>query len=210
MHSEACSRVSAWAAESCGRVLAFRFVILQNAREGSDLASHRGAAGASGSAHVAVALACVLGVAAVAVAPWMRSQDGAAAPWLYLFFDQICHQKADRSFHLWGHPFAVCHRCSGLYLGFLIGFCMQFVALEPRRWLLARPRVVALLIAPLFIDAVVVPLFASNIPASRFGTGLIAAIPLGILAWEAVAQISGSDKGATGEQVANLSESSAG
>jgi|GEM_PF-285350 len=38
-----------------------------------------------------------------------------------LFFAPICHQSAERSFHLMNHPFAVCARCTGIYGGFLAG-----------------------------------------------------------------------------------------
>ena len=48
-----------------------------------------------------------------------------------LFFSPVCHQAADRSFHLYGHPMAVCSRCTGIYGGFLLG-----VILYPllRKW----------------------------------------------------------------------------
>jgi uncharacterized membrane protein len=37
---------------------------------------------------------------------------------IYQAFSYICHQIPERSFHLAGHPFAVCSRCTGLYAGF--------------------------------------------------------------------------------------------
>ncbi len=43
------------------------------------------------------------------------------AGFIFLFFSPICHQNPDRSFHLMGHPLAVCSRCSGIYIGFLLG-----------------------------------------------------------------------------------------
>ena len=33
----------------------------------------------------------------------------------------ICHQRPDRSFRLWGVQMPVCARCSGLYLGAVVG-----------------------------------------------------------------------------------------
>ena len=38
-----------------------------------------------------------------------------------LFFSPVCHQAAERSLHLLGHPFAVCVRCASIYVGFLLG-----------------------------------------------------------------------------------------
>ena len=37
-----------------------------------------------------------------------------------LFFSSICHQAAERSFHFFGHPMAVCIRCASNYGGFLL------------------------------------------------------------------------------------------
>ncbi|HHQ45043.1 MAG TPA: DUF2085 domain-containing protein [Candidatus Altiarchaeales archaeon] len=39
----------------------------------------------------------------------------------YLVFSGYCHQLDYRSLHLWGVKLAVCARCTGVYLGFLIG-----------------------------------------------------------------------------------------
>jgi uncharacterized membrane protein len=39
---------------------------------------------------------------------------------IYQAFSYLCHQIPERSFHLAGHPFAVCSRCTGLYAGFAL------------------------------------------------------------------------------------------
>jgi uncharacterized membrane protein len=44
----------------------------------------------------------------------------AFAATLYKAFSLVCHQIPERSFHLAGHQFAVCSRCTGLYTGFAI------------------------------------------------------------------------------------------
>lgn len=44
-----------------------------------------------------------------------------ASAMITLFFSPICHQAANRSFQIYGHPLAVCARCTGIYGGFLIG-----------------------------------------------------------------------------------------
>jgi uncharacterized membrane protein len=36
-------------------------------------------------------------------------------------FGHVCHQIPSRAFHLAGHPFAVCARCTGIYFGFAAG-----------------------------------------------------------------------------------------
>ena len=37
---------------------------------------------------------------------------------IYQAFSYLCHQIPERSFHLAGHPLAVCSRCTGLYASF--------------------------------------------------------------------------------------------
>lgn len=41
-----------------------------------------------------------------------------------IFFNPICHQTIERSFQINGHPLAVCSRCTGIYLGFLMGIIL--------------------------------------------------------------------------------------
>jgi len=44
-----------------------------------------------------------------------------AAFFTYLPFSFICHQMPERSFAILQNPLAVCHRCSGIYLGLFLG-----------------------------------------------------------------------------------------
>lgn len=44
---------------------------------------------------------------------------------LYLSFSTICHQIPDRSFFILGYSFPVCERCSGIYLGLLLGSLVE-------------------------------------------------------------------------------------
>lgn len=39
---------------------------------------------------------------------------------IYYAFGYLCHQIPERSFHIAGHKFAVCSRCTGLYAGFAL------------------------------------------------------------------------------------------
>lgn len=59
--------------------------------------------------------------AAVVGAPFFAAASQAkSASFLYLSFSTICHQDSERSFHLFGNPLAVCHRCSGIYFGLFL------------------------------------------------------------------------------------------
>jgi uncharacterized membrane protein len=71
---------------------------------------------------------------------------------IYQTFSFVCHQLPERSFHLEGHKFAVCSRCTGLYSGFTLATLCYPLARSLRRtdtpsrlWLL-------LAVVPLVID----------------------------------------------------------
>lgn len=68
-------------------------------------------------------LLALLWVLVIVVAPLLLSAGitSVSNP-IYKFCSYICHQMADRSLHLAGHPFAVCSRCFGVYAGILLGF----------------------------------------------------------------------------------------
>ena len=141
----------------------------------------------------AAALLGALGWLALTVlAPWGRAHGASWAPWVYLFFDPICHQSAERSFHLLGEPLAVCHRCFGLYLGFVLGWVVHCVWRAPSELVARRPRLVVWCALPLLLDALVLPLFWSNSPLSRVLTGVLAAMPLSALVWIGLRQLTES------------------
>jgi uncharacterized membrane protein len=54
-----------------------------------------------------------------------------AAGLLYLFGSRICHQIAERSFHLDGAQLPVCARCVGIYAGAAVG-ALVYVGRVPR------------------------------------------------------------------------------
>jgi uncharacterized membrane protein len=65
---------------------------------------------------IALALVGLIIGAALAQA----SGHPAFAATTYKAFSFVCHQIPERSFHLAGHQFAVCSRCTGLYTGFAV------------------------------------------------------------------------------------------
>jgi uncharacterized membrane protein len=67
---------------------------------------------------VVVAIALLI-VGLIISAPLTQALGfSALAAGLYKTFSFLCHQLPERSFHLAGHQFAVCSRCTGLYAGF--------------------------------------------------------------------------------------------
>jgi uncharacterized membrane protein len=89
-------------------------------------------------------LASLAGMAAILVPPFaLACGHPMAAALGYFFFSPICHQLPDRAWHLWGHPLALCARCTGLLLGVTLGTAWGFFlrrngrpAVPGRRWLL--------------------------------------------------------------------------
>ena len=98
-----------------------------------------------------VALWCSL----ILAAPLLQMYWGNTSPFalvIYRFFSRICHQLDDRSFHLGGHAWAVCIRCSAIYFSFFLGLCLfpAFKQLNDR----TIPPIVSLVAAsaPMLVD----------------------------------------------------------
>ena len=104
-------------------------------------------------------------------------------------FSLICHQDPARSFALFGHPWAICHRCSGIYFGLFLfsAFPLGWSAVmdvpgHRRAWVVATT-------TPLLLDALL-PLAGlwGNTPASRLVTGMIFGFMLSSLLTTALAE----------------------
>lgn len=140
----------------------------------------------------AIALAIVgLWVLAIVLAPMARSggMTAVATP-LYIFFSAICHQIAERSFHIHGEQFAVCSRCFGVYFGLAAGFViyplirrMDNIEPLPRIWLF-------LSLIPIGIDWSLGMLkIWENTHLSRFTTGLILGVACAVFIIPALVEI---------------------
>ncbi len=116
--------------------------------------------------------------------------DRLAAAFLYALFSPVCHQNPSRSFAVSGHPWAVCHRCSGIYLGL---FLASMIPLELGNVLSSswrRSLWVLCGVTPLLLDVFLqfTGLWA-NTPLSRFLTGLLFGVTLSSLTIPAVAEL---------------------
>ena len=90
---------------------------------------------------------CSLAIAAPIL---LSNSSNTAASFIYLLFSRICHQIPERSFQLFGHPMAVCHRCLGIYIGLFLGSLIKnrFFHRSPqirRVWIMAA-------VAPMLLD----------------------------------------------------------
>ena len=89
-----------------------------------------------------------LGLAALA--PVLLAEGyGTLATVVYAIFRPFCHQRPDRSFHVFGEKMACCERCAAIYGGLLL-FGVAYVGLRGLRPL-AWPGV-ALCSVPILID----------------------------------------------------------
>jgi len=91
-------------------------------------------------------------LAAILLAPVLRSRSSEAAPFLYALFSPICHQIPGRSFFLRGFPMAVCGRCLGIYTGFLAGLVLYPFVRGFRRIALPPVKLFVLVSLPAVVD----------------------------------------------------------
>lgn len=113
-------------------------------------------------------------IAAIFLAPYLRSRSSGAASFLYAIFAPVCHQIPSRCFYFHGFPLAVCGRCLGIYAGFFGGLAAYPFVRGFARIALPPVRLFVLLSLPVGID------FAGGFAGAwtspigvRFGTGFV-------------------------------------
>lgn len=135
---------------------------------------------------IAFALTSVLFVGAT-IPPFLGDTFRA---FLMAAFSGVCHQMADRSFHINGHSLAVCHRCYGMYAGMWLAsivtaFQVYRMRISSR---MSRILIVGALLPPgidWFGD--VVGLWTNSMP-SRVITGAIFGLVAGLLLTRAMVE----------------------
>ena len=126
--------------------------------------------------YAALLVGALVWLSLIWAAPWLAARHHyTSALLIYGSFSSICHQLPERSFHLLGFPLAVCARCTGIYIGALIGLLLypsvrrlEDETMPARWWLVAA-------VVPMLVD------FAGNAAGlfintfwSRTATGLMA------------------------------------
>ena len=91
-------------------------------------------------------------LAAIILAPWLRSRSSGLSPYLYACFSPLCHQVPGRSFELFGFPLAVCARCLGIYVGFFGGMVLYPIRREFAGVRLPRTAFLLAVSAPIVFD----------------------------------------------------------
>lgn len=114
-------------------------------------------------------------VALIIGAPLLQSSGHPAFAFtIYKGFSYVCHQIPERSFHLGGHQFAVCSRCTGLYSGFAVAALIYPLARSLKRTDAPRRLWLILSAVPLAIDFSLTYFgIWPNTHATRFATGAL-------------------------------------
>jgi uncharacterized membrane protein len=113
-------------------------------------------------------------VGLIVSAPLLQSSHPAFAASIYKTFSFVCHQIPERSFHLAGHQFGVCSRCTGLYVGFAVAALIYPLARSLQRTDTPSRRWLMLATLPLVIDfALGYFSIWENTHLSRFLTGAL-------------------------------------
>lgn len=96
-------------------------------------------------------------------------------------FDLACHQIPVRSFQIGGIPFALCHRCTGVVAGLVIGSLAVAAFRDADSAFVRRARVILVLsILPMLIDWGLDALgLGASLPFVRVFTGLVFGVAAG-------------------------------
>ena len=130
-----------------------------------------------------IALAACAWLALLTLAPLVPAPLAAA---LYAVGAQICHQRPDRSFHLFAAQLPVCGRCLGLYAGAACGSMVALAASVRAR--IASWSLRALLIAASIPTALTLVAEWSGVWGGSNAVRAAAALPLGCAVALVVAQ----------------------
>ncbi len=140
------------------------------------------------------AIASVVWAAALPGAAYAATRVHAAAPThafallVYGIGTIVCHQRPDRSFHLWGARLPVCARCTGVYVGAAIVAAVAVVqafrrgddgAAGPTRGTIETTRA-RIVLAALPTAATLVFEWTTGIAPSN-GVRFVAGLPLGVV-----------------------------
>ncbi len=136
----------------------------------STRASRRAIAVWAGTSAIALA---ILGL--IVLAPLAQAYGHPAISFtIYKIFSFLCHQIPERSFHLAGHQFGVCSRCTGLYAGFAVAALVYPLARSLQRTDTPSRLWLVLATLPLIIDfALGYFSIWENTHLSRFLTGAL-------------------------------------
>ena len=101
------------------------------------------------SAYLIITSMAALWCAGFMLAP-VLDPAGTSGP-VHRFYHPVCHQMPERSVHWEGGTWAVCHRCSAIYLGFF-GALIAAAAAAPLRRRPISLYIIVPLLVPMLLD----------------------------------------------------------
>jgi uncharacterized membrane protein len=139
---------------------------------------------------VVTAASSLLWLGGILLAPYLASRSSPWADLAYFFYRPVCHQIADRSLVGFGQPLAVCARCTGIYLGFLVGLGIYPFIRGWRRPALPSGRLFWLVSVPIGLDTAAhfLGLWDTSNTA-RLATGILWGIILPFYAMSGIADL---------------------
>lgn len=99
------------------------------------------------------------------------------------FFDYffICHKKPERSFFYRGKQFPICSRCTGIFIGYIIGIIIIILSFL-FNYQIPKPQYLFILITPMAIDGTMQFLTSyESTNIKRLITGILSGIAMMIL-----------------------------
>lgn len=129
-----------------------------------------------------VALAGTAGFFAAALVPGVVG--GPSSELLHHAFGSVCHQLPERSVHLGAGPIALCHRCTGMLAGLLLGIALPGLVRVPLAVFRSgsQGRLLLLALIPTAVDwALGASGLWANTPGSRVATGLLFGSVAGVI-----------------------------
>jgi uncharacterized membrane protein len=133
------------------------------------------------SAALLFAMALVVWCLGFSVAPVFETLAFGESPTDALYAS-VCHQNPERSFDWFGVSWGVCHRCSAIYLSFMLTALILIGRNKTQRSTLPTPRIIAALLAPVVLDALtdLLGLRDADI-VSRIVTGTLSGVVLALV-----------------------------
>jgi uncharacterized membrane protein len=122
-----------------------------------------------------LALTAVAWLALLILAPLLPVPVAAI---LYALGSRICHQRPERSFHLFAVQLPVCARCAGIYAGAAAGSLLMLSASARERLFSCSPRM--LLLAGALPTSITIVAEWSGAWAGANDTRALAGLPLGL------------------------------
>ena len=119
------------------------------------------------------------------IAPPIALHFGAteSADLMYGFFSRVCHQLDSHSLHLFGTKFAVCARCTAIYLGFFVSVVLYPLLMRRNhstavaKTISGSSRTLFLSVLPILLD---LGLSEAGVHESTLATRLVTGTILGI------------------------------